>query len=203
MAIKGTIKPEELGQSKNSNNLYLNDLKDLSELKFRIIGDAISGYQYFQNAKRDDGTDTMKPVRSEDYPETLENPATQPWNGETSKPVQFLAMAIYDFADETIKLFQVTKKALLKSLAEVEFDDDLGEIQDYEFKAKKTGVKMDTEYTLLRLDKTEATKEMLELYEKANVNLDDYMACTGGIGEKKGTEIDLSSDDVDPSKIDF
>jgi hypothetical protein len=207
MAINSKIDPTKIGQSGSSSGLYLNDLKDLEELKFRAIGDIQVGYQYFQKTTKEDGSEGVKPVRSEEYPETIENPSKQPWDGQDSKPVQFMAMAIYDFADETIKIWQVTKKALMTGLMEIELDDDFGEIQDYDFKAKKvktgTGT-TDIEYSLLRLEKSEPTKEMLELYEKAEVNLSEYMAGTGGIGEKKKEEdIEVNNDDINPEDIPF
>ena len=193
MAIKGKIDPKEIGQSATNTGLYLNDLKDNDELKFRVIGDIQSGYQYFQNYKKEDGTDGVRPVRSEEFPEVLDNPSTQKWDGQESSPKQFLAMAIYDIDDKQIKLFQVTKKDLLKGLMEVELDDMLGEIQDYNFKATKTGQKLETEYSLTRYDKSELTTEMLKLHEEANVNLNDYMSGTGGIGEKKSDQANLEN----------
>lgn len=203
MAIKSKMDLEKIGQ--NEGSLFLDDLRDLTELKFRVIGDIVSGYFYWQVFTKNDGSEGKRPVRSEVFPDDIINPSSQPWDGQPSKPNQFLAMAIYDFADQKIKIWQVTKKAVMKGLIEIELDDDFGEVQDYDFKIKKTGVKMDTEYSLMRLERTELTKEMIELHEEANVNLDDYMNGTGGIGEKKDKPFDLSSTpaDADPADIAF
>lgn len=200
MAITGKIDPNEIGVSATGTGLYINDLKDLSELKFRPVGFIFSGYQYFQKYTKDDGTDGIRPVRSELYPEKLVDPSTQPWDGEDSRPTQFLVMAIYDFADETIKIWQTTKKAVLQGLMSVELDEDLGEIQDYTYKVTKTGVKMDTEYKVIRYDKSELSEDIKKKYEEAKINLADFMKGTGGIGEKKD---DSGVIDLDPNNIDF
>lgn len=198
MAYKGKIKPEELGTNNAQGGLYLNDLKGITELKFRPIGDWTSGYQYFQDYQKEDGTIGQRPVRSEDYPDTLENPAKKYKSEErVSSATQFIVTPIYDYADEKIKLFQTTKKDLIRGLTEVELDDDLGEITDYDWKAKKTGQGLETKYSVVRLDKTSTDAKITEAYENAQVDLSAYMAGTGGIGGGKKDE------DVDPESIPF
>ena len=197
MAITSKIDSSEIGKSTGGTSPYINDLKDLTELKFRVIGDIQVGYQYFQEITREDGTQGVKPVRSEEYPDTLENPAKKYQSEErVDRATQFMAMAIYDFSDNKIKIWNLSKKSVISSLMEVENDEDTGEIQDYDFKVKKSGNGLETEYALLRLDKTDVTPEMQKAYEDANVDLKAYLNGESGIGEKATKE-------VDPSEIDF
>lgn len=182
MAVNTKLDPKEVGKSNNSND-YLNDLKDLNELKFKVIGDVQVGFQYFQNATKEDGTPGAFPVRTELPPEEVIDPFVSKYGA--SKPSQFMAMAIYDYSDNRIKLWTVTKKTIIGTLMAVELDEDLGEIQDYDFKVKKTGAGMETEYEVLRLEKSEVTPAMQEKYDNAHINMQDFMDGVGGIGEKK------------------
>lgn len=182
MAVNTKLDPKEVGKS-NSSSDYLNDMKDLNELKFKVIGDIQVGFQYFQNKEKDDGSVGAFPVRSELFPEEIIDPFVSKYG--VSKPVQFMAMAIYDYSDKKVKLWSLTKKSVMGTLMAIELDEDFGEIQDYDFKVKKTGMGMETEYETLRLEKSELTEEMQEAYDKAKVNMQDFMDGTGGIGEPK------------------
>jgi hypothetical protein len=199
MAIESKKDLNEIGTSTGGTSLYINEMKGLTELKFRVMGTAKTGFQYFQKVTKEDGTQGVKPVRSEEYPDTLENPGTKYQSEELiDKATEFIVMPIYDFSDGNIKLWNLSKKSVIQSLVAVEADADLGEIQDYGFKLTKTGKGLETSYNLLRLDKSEATQEQKNAFAKVDVNLADYFEGTGGIKTKEENLLE-----VDPSEIDF
>ena len=200
MAIESKKDLSEIGTSNSGSNLYINDMKDLTELKFRVVGTAKTGFQYFQEFTKEDGSQGLRPVRSEEYPDTLENPGKK-YNSEerVDKATEFIVMPIYDFSDGNVKLWQLTKKSVIQSLVAVESDVDLGEIQDYDFKLSKTGKGLDTAYNLLRLDKSEMTQAQKDAVAKVTIDLGKFFNGEGGI-DNVANVIDL---DVRPEDIDF
>jgi hypothetical protein len=60
-----------------------------------------------------------------------------------------LSFFAYDYADAKIKVFEITQKTLIKELDKLSQDEDYADIHAWDLKVNRTGLKMNTEYSIL------------------------------------------------------
>lgn len=118
--------------------------------KIMIVGDTITGYEYWTNED--------KPVRSkEKFTELKDVKIRQVKNqktGETEEKADtqkfFWAMPVYDFKDESFKLWQVTQKKIKESLLSLQQNDDWGNpVGNYTISIDRKGEGLTTEYSIM------------------------------------------------------
>lgn len=118
--------------------------------KIMIVGDAITGYEYWTSddkpvrskEKFTDMTDVkIRQVKDQKTGKTEEKPDTQKF---------FWAMPVYDFKDETFKLWQVTQKSIKESLLSLQQNDDWGNpVGKYTISIDRKGEGLTTEYSIM------------------------------------------------------
>ena len=122
----------------------------LGQNKILIVGEVVTGYEYWTNAD--------KPVRSkEKFAETPDAKVRQVKNqktGETESKTDgqkfFWALPVYDFKDETYKLWQITQKGLRENLASLQENADWGNpVGNYTINIDRKGEGLLTEYTVM------------------------------------------------------
>ena len=60
-----------------------------------------------------------------------------------------LSFFCFDYADSKIKVFEITQKTLIKELDKLSQDEDYADIHAWDLKVNRTGLKMNTEYSIL------------------------------------------------------
>jgi hypothetical protein len=123
----------------------------LGQNKILIVGDAVIGYEYW--------TAEEKPVRSKTkFDEPLDNPKVSqvknPKTGETESKIDgqkfFWAMPVYDFKDETFKLWQVMQKGVKESLASYQKNPEWGNpVGNYTLSIDRSGEGFTTKYNVV------------------------------------------------------
>lgn len=122
----------------------------LGQNKILIVGDAITGYEYWTNAD--------KPVRSKVKFETtpdikvrqVKNQKTGEMEAKADTQKFFWALPVYDFKDETFKLWQVGQKAIKENLASLQANPDWGNpVGQYTISIDRKGEGLTTEYTVM------------------------------------------------------
>jgi hypothetical protein len=123
----------------------------IGQNKILIVGDAITGYEYW--------TAEDKPVRSKTkFNEPLDNPKVRQVKNQKTGEMEdktdgqkfFWAMPVYDFKDETFKLWQVTQKGLRDNLASLQENADWGNpVGNYTINIDRKGEGLLTEYTVM------------------------------------------------------
>lgn len=112
--------------------------------KILIVGDAVTGYEYW--------TQDDKPVRSKEKFETTPNIKVRTVDGVEKADTQkfFWAMPVYDYKDDTFKLWQVTQKGLRDNLASLQANPDWGNpIGAYTISIDRQGENLTTKYTVV------------------------------------------------------
>ena len=73
-----------------------------------------------------------------------------------------LSFFVYDFADGKIKVFEMTQKTLIKELDKLCNDDDYSDIAAWDLKVNRTGLKMNTEYSILPSPRKKGSQELID-----------------------------------------
>lgn len=131
------------------------------ENKFRILGNAIAGMEWWVEA---DGKQKprRKPLDQRISPEELD---------AESKPRQFIAFPVWNYADEAVQILQLTQKGVMKTLASYEADEDWGDLSGYDIKITRTGEGYDTTYMTSPSPKKPIEKHIAEAYKQTPINL--------------------------------
>lgn len=122
----------------------------LGQNKILIVGDAVTGYEYWTNAD--------KVVRSkEKFTETpdikvrqVKNQKTGEMESKADKQKFFWAVPVYDYKDMSYKLWQITQKSIKDNLASLQANADWGNpVGNYSISIDKKGEGLLTEYTIM------------------------------------------------------
>lgn len=143
--------------------------------KILIVGDAIVGYEYW--------TQDDKPVRSkqkfEDTPNIKVRTVENKDGVKEEKPDTqrfFWAMPVYDYKDETFKIWQVTQKTLRDSLASLQNNSDWGNpVGMYTISIDRQGDNLSTKYSVIA-NPTKKQEELDAIMETYNQNPIDVTA---------------------------
>ena len=99
-----------------------------------------------------------------------------------------MSFFVFDFADSKIKVFEMTQKTLIKELDKLCNDDDYSDIAAWDLKVNRTGLKMNTEYSILPSPRKKGSQEQIDTAWKAaqDVGYDISQLLVGGnpFGEK-------------------
>ena len=72
-----------------------------------------------------------------------------------------LSFFCFDYADSKIKVFEITQKTLIKELDKLSQDEDYADIHAWDLKVNRTGLKMNTEYSILPSPRKEGAEEKI------------------------------------------
>lgn len=145
----------------------------LGQNKILIVGDAITGYEYW--------TGDDKPVRSKTkFTETpnakvrqVKNPKTGEMESKTDTQKFFWAVPVYDFKDDTFKVWQITQKAIKETLASLQSNADWGNpVGAYTISIDRKGEGLTTEYTVMANPSkdTEALSAIMARYAENTID---------------------------------
>lgn len=126
---------------------------EAGDTKFRILGEAITGYVYFTTDK--------KPSRSA-TPFTETPNIGKNDDGTTKKVSHFWAFPVYNYATNKVEICELTQKTIQAALSGYSADEDWGDVTGYDITINKKGEKLTTEYQVRPSPKKVLTPEILE-----------------------------------------
>lgn len=133
--------------------------------RFRIVGQAITGFESWTTAK--------KPVRWRMRPPTEDLPGDIKLNDSGAPEIKrFVATIVWDYQSESFKILQVTQKTILKQINKYTMDTDYGDPQGYDLKMTRTGSGTDTEYAVLAAPPKPISKEIAAAFKETTINLE-------------------------------
>jgi hypothetical protein len=127
--------------------------------KFRILSSAIVGWLDW-----DKTAEKPTPVRTKEKPEKALNP-NQGYK-------HFWAFVVWDYADSSIKIMEVTQATIQDSIIALSQDEQWGRPQNYDLIITKEGESLETKYTVMPSPPSEVSKEIIEAYVATPVNLE-------------------------------
>jgi hypothetical protein len=135
-----------------SNSKYLKLAE--GDNRIRILSSAIVGWLDWDN---------KQPIRTKERPEKSIDPA---------KPAKhFWAFMIWDYAEKTIKILEVTQATIQNAIYDLHSDTNWGDPKGYDLNIKRTGKDMNTEYSVIPTPPRELHPEIKKLYEAQNCDL--------------------------------
>lgn len=135
--------------------------------KFRILSSLVTGYEYWKTSE--EGKDV--PVRSREVPADTSDGKVNP----KSKKVDvnhFWLVAVWNYATESVQTLEITQKGIQKYILGLVNDPNWGKPQGYDIVVTKEGEGLNTKYTVAANPHKELPAEIIEAYEKADVNLE-------------------------------
>ena len=73
-----------------------------------------------------------------------------------------LSFFCFDYADSKIKVFEITQKTLIKELDKLSQDEDYADIHAWDLKVNRSGLKMNTEYSILPSPRKKGSDEEIK-----------------------------------------
>jgi hypothetical protein len=104
------------------------------EHRFRIVQRPIAGWIDWANNKPLRFRPENKPVAPQD---------------PTKKVKSFWVLHVWDYAQDGLFIMEITQVGIIKALESYALNEDWGDLTTYDFKIKKEGSGMDTEYTVI------------------------------------------------------
>lgn len=161
---------------------YLN-LKDYTQVTFRILGPAITGWEYWN-------TDN-KPVRSRsEFTEMPQDIKTEP--GKPPKISFFWIMPVWNYDTEKVQVMEITQKTIRSAILELIDNKKWGDVKGYDLTINKKGKGLETEYSVIPSPHSDLPKEAVEAFKESSINLEamyeggNPFAPTGIVAPKKG-----------------
>ena len=68
---------------------------------------------------------------------------------EGTRPRKFLACAVWNYATESVQLWEITQSSVINSLDDITRDADYGHPNRYDLKISRTGEGLETQYRLI------------------------------------------------------
>ena len=133
----------------------------LGENRFRIMDSPILGYEWWRTTE-----EGRKPVRcrmeAQIHPDDLE--------GEP--PKHFWAFPVYDYADNKIKILELTQKSIQRTIRGLSGDPDWGDPKEYDIVIQRTGEGFETRYEVKPKPKKKLDEGVVKMYEDTFINLE-------------------------------
>lgn len=159
--------------------------------QFRVLSEPIMGNEYWveEDGKR-------KPIRKKMSEEIILEEVPEP-----DKIRHFWAMVVFDYADEKIKILEITQKSIMGSMTNLSRDDDWGDPiggKGYDIVVTRDGEGKETRYEVSPKPKSKKLPDGVEqLYKDMKINLN---ALYDGL-DPYGTE--SKNEKVDPDDLPF
>jgi hypothetical protein len=154
------------------------------EYKFRIVCRPIAGWLDWHD---------RKPVRFRP-----QNKPKTPY--DASKPVKsFWAVYVWDYNEEDLFVMEITQNSIKHALEELARNEDWGDLTTFDFKIKKTGMNIETNYAVTPIPHKPMDAAIKEALSNKPVRLEalyeggdpwtDLVAPSTGINEKQSAQL--------------
>jgi hypothetical protein len=100
----------------------------------------------------------------------FKNKPEQPFGNQPIR--HFWAMVVFDYADQQVKVLEITQSTIQKAIEHLAKDEDWGSPGDYDLKINKSGQDKSTEYKVNPSPKKPLTKEIKDAALAKPINLD-------------------------------
>ena len=155
---KGTEEPEKISRFFNKWALGAN--------KFRAIGDAIIGYEWW--APGDGRKDAHRVKTIDEVPPEFKS-------GGDDDVKYFWKFPIYDYSTGMIRILHISQKTIREELTDYLNNPDWGDFREYDITVTAKGDGFDRKYTVVPSTKKEVTEE-IKLASGLYINMEAFFA---------------------------
>lgn len=185
------------------------------ENKFRILSEAIVGYEYW--------TADRKPVRLHEMPDSLPDDIGYSENKKTGEQVpntirHFWAFVVWNYTDERIQILEITQATVMAPLQKYVQNPKWGDYNSYDISVTREGDGLDSSYTVTVDPKSDIEAAIKTKWDaaKATINLPAMFESkdpfTTSVAPTKSTKvgasatsegIDYPQEEINPDDIPF
>ena len=133
------------------------------EYKFRIVSKIINGWKDW------DSKDKPHRFRVKNKPKSPIVP------GKTIKA--FWAMVVWDYQKEDLQILEITQNVLRRSLEMLFINEDWGDPTSFDFKIKKEGTGINTNYKVIPIPPKPMNKAIKDAVEGTKIRLEALYEC--------------------------
>ena len=84
------------------------------------------------------------------------------YEGDKLEPPKFsIAFFVYDYQDGQIKVLEIPQKTLIKEIDKLSNDEDYQNLHDWDLKFSRSGLKLETKYSILPCPRKEGSQEKI------------------------------------------
>lgn len=130
--------------------------------QIRIVSTAITGW-----IDRDRSGEKPKPIRTQEK----QKPLHIDDEGKPIQPKHFRAVAVYDYSDNAVKVWEITQKQIQNAIMELYETPEYGDPKGYDLKVSKEGEKLTTKYSVIGLPPKKLDKAIQSKVEETPFNL--------------------------------
>lgn len=98
-------------------------------------------------------------------------------------PKHFWAMVVFDYADSSVKIWEITQQTIQKAIRELATDEDWGSPVEYDLTVTRTGSGMETEYMVNPTPKKALSNEAQVAFKSMTINLEALYAGDDPFGD--------------------
>lgn len=168
--ISANAAKQASGGGGNGGYLTASKLGDGEHYRIAIVSESPLEYWTVWGECEEDGKVIKKPFRFAAEPSAADIEAElgdfkQRMNYEGTQleaPKFGLSFFCFDYADSKIKVFEITQKTLIKELDKLSQDEDYADIHAWDLKVNRTGLKMNTEYSILPSPRKKGSDEEIK-----------------------------------------
>ena len=168
--ISANAAKQAQGGGGNGGYLTASKLGDGEHYRIAIVSESPLEYWTCWGENDEDGKIVKKPFRFNSEPSAEDIKAElgdfkqrMNYEGTALEPPKFgLSFFCYDYADSKIKVFEITQKTLIKELDKLSQDEDYADIHAWDLKVNRTGLKMNTEYSILPSPRKKGSDEDIQ-----------------------------------------
>lgn len=164
------------------------------KIKFKILSDAEIGHQWFAKAN-----DPAKPEKKAEVYRHTDKELLEPYDEDRafqgtygkSKIKVIISMLVWDFNSKSIKILTIDKATLVTLFIQEDADEDLKDIQEYDWKITWEGQNKERTYKLTRLDPSadeDEIKNIASALKENKLDMDRYMVGLNPIEEENDTK---------------
>lgn len=84
----------------------------------------------------------------------------------------FWAMIVFDYADQGVKILEITQSTIQKAIADLAKDEEWGSPSQYDIKVGRKGQDLSTEYSVTPSPKKPLSKEIMDAAKAKPINLE-------------------------------
>lgn len=124
--------------------------------KFRVLSKPITGWLEWVD---------KKPVRTaiDNEPEVSD---------DENPPKKFLAIVVLDYADNEVKILELTQQSVIKAIKALAANPDWGNPFTYDLNVEKTGDDLKTRYAVQPSPKKALSKDLMKVVNETKCNLE-------------------------------
>ena len=161
--------------------------------KFRILGPAITGYEYW--------TTENKPVRSpKPFPSTPDI-KTNP-DGSPQSIKHFWAFPVWNYQESAVQVLEITQATIQRGL-KIKIDNREGNATGNDFIVTKTGKGMETEYDVDVSDPKPLSDEIAKAFMAKPINLQALFTGGDPFAKEGGNQSNTATESINVDDIHF